>query len=98
MTDTLADFHDPARVLPAAVARIESALALGLHPRSPDRLEALEQLEKAHYRIERAQRAVIDDLRAQGTPWSDIAGPLGLTEREARRRFSSAWLGRGGGS
>jgi transcriptional regulator GlxA family with amidase domain len=90
VTDTLADFTDPARALPAAVARIRHALALDVHPRSPaaDRLEALHQLEKAHYRIERAQRALAADLLAQQIPLVEIADATQTTVRTARRRFA----------
>jgi transcriptional regulator GlxA family with amidase domain len=96
MTDTLADFLDPNRNVRAAIARQRHALAM--LEEQHQTLEALEQLEKAHYRIERAQRELAERLQAAGHSWEEIAAPLGLSARETRRRFASAWLGRGGGS
>jgi hypothetical protein len=91
------DYLDPGRNMRAAVARIQQALAALDEAASYP--EVLEQLEKAHYRIERAQRELVADAIEDGTSWPDIAGPLGLNPGQARARFrESAWLGRGGGS
>jgi DNA-directed RNA polymerase specialized sigma24 family protein len=87
------DFLDPARNIRAAVARAEQAL--GAFEEGATFPEVLEQLEKAHYRLERAQRAIVDLATEQGLAWDELAGPLGMNAREARRRFTeSAWLGR----
>ena len=84
MTST--DFNDPARLMRAAVARINEALAdfeeTGAGP------EALEALEKAHYRIENAQRSLADaytDGLADG--WVEVADAIGMTRDQARARF-----------
>jgi DNA-directed RNA polymerase specialized sigma24 family protein len=104
MIEPLADFHDPERNLRSATGRISIALDVITDPEPtnvagrPSALEALEHLEKAHYRIERAQRTVIDQLRADGMRWAEIADALSLTPDQARARFTTAWLGRGGGS
>jgi hypothetical protein len=85
-TDSPEAFHDAKRLVRAAIARQRHALAQIEEHRAD--LDTLEQLEKAHYRIENAQSQLAERLAAAGHPWEEIAEPLGLTAREARRRFA----------
>jgi hypothetical protein len=100
-TPTETEYMDPARNLRAATGRVSMALDAIEDPEAtniagrPNELEALESIEKAHYRLERAQRSLVEAMRAREIPWDQIAGPLGMTAAQARRRFTdAAWLGR----
>jgi DNA-directed RNA polymerase specialized sigma24 family protein len=101
MNETETDYLDPARNLKSATGRISFALdaiedteATTITGR-PTEVEALEHLEKAHYRLERAQRALVEQLRGRGTSWDEIADAVQMEPRAARKRFTeSAWLGR----
>jgi hypothetical protein len=89
------DYRDPARLMRAAIARITEALAdFDDSGAGPDVLAAL---EKAHYRIETAQREIADAY-TDGAPadaWEQVGDATGTTGPEARARFTeSAWLGR----
>jgi hypothetical protein len=89
------DYRDPVRLMRAAIARINEALADFDHSGAgPDVLAAL---EKAHYRVEIAQREIASAY-TDGAPadaWDQVADAVGATPAEARRRFTeSAWLGR----
>lgn len=81
------DFYDPARNIAAAANRAHQAHA---HLAAGDRLDALHQLEKAHYRLERAEAEIVADLLELGTSWTAIATALQMRPGEARRRFREA--------
>jgi AraC-like DNA-binding protein len=83
---SLDTFYDPERNMHSALGRI--AHAMQLHDDRTAAIDALEQLEKAHYRLERAQGAVVAQAIADGTTWSDVAFVLGMAPRHARRRFA----------
>jgi hypothetical protein len=89
------DYLNPQRLMRAAVARIEEALhEYDQGGAGPDVLAAL---EKAHYRIETAQREIAGAFTDGNVPeaWTEVADAVQMDERAARRRFTaSAWLGR----
>ena len=82
---TATDFYDPERNMHAALDRV--AHAMQLHDDRTAALDAIEELEKAHSRLERAQGAIIALALADGTSWADIASVLGMHHRGARIRF-----------
>jgi hypothetical protein len=96
------DFYDPRRNLRSAVARLNLAVkALDEGAVYP---EVIELLEKAHYRIERAQESVaLDfleeyDATNEAEAWQHIADAVGSSPRQARKRFRRASEHHGGGS
>jgi hypothetical protein len=101
MTST--EFTDPARLVRAAIARLSVALDAIEDPDTetaagrPVAVEVLEHLEKAHYRVEIAQREIAKAHTATNDrdAWAQVADAVGQTPNEARARFrDSAWLGR----
>jgi hypothetical protein len=91
---TSTDYLDPERLMRAAVGRVREALEryeAGGH--APDVLAAL---ERAHYRIETAQREIANAHAATygREAWDGIADAVGSTPAEARGRFTDGWLGR----
>jgi DNA-directed RNA polymerase specialized sigma24 family protein len=80
------DFHDPERNIRAAIGRAEWALDL-YQQAPPAPADVLEQLEKAHSRLERAQAEVVAYAIAAGSSWDDVASVLGLSNRQAKARF-----------
>ena len=82
---TATDFYDPERNMHAVLGRVSHAMQL--HDDRTAALDTIEQLEKAHYRLERAQGGIIAQAIADGSSWEAIAFVLGMTPRAARARF-----------
>ena len=82
---SITDFYDPERNMHAALGRISHAMQL--HDDRTAALDAIEQLEKAHYRLERAQGRIVAQALADGSSWPAIADSVGMHQRHARARF-----------
>jgi hypothetical protein len=91
------DFTDPARLIRAAIRRLEQALHT-IEDGSRYEPDAIAALERAHYRTEIAQRELATrytETYRDPHAWARVADAVGSTPNEARARFrESAWLGR----
>jgi hypothetical protein len=82
------EYLDPLRLMRAARARIEEAIDLltadGVQP-----LGMLHALEKAHYRLETAQREIAADYLEErpASAWQDVADAVQMKPGQARARF-----------
>jgi hypothetical protein len=97
------EYLDPQRLMRAARARIDEALAL--LDEGDQLLGVLHALEKAHYRLETAQREIAADYLEErpASAWEDLAAAVQMDVRPARERFRPVrrWTvprTRGGGS
>jgi hypothetical protein len=81
------DFLDPERNIRAAIGRAQQAL--DAYQRGPTDVlgDVIEQLEKAHFRLERAEREIIADALDAGVTWRDVGAVLGTNAGQARARF-----------
>jgi hypothetical protein len=84
------DFHDPARLIRAAIRRLEQALHT-IEDGSRYEPDAIAALERAHYRTEIAQRELAtrytDTYRDDPDAWARVADATGCTPNQARARF-----------
>jgi hypothetical protein len=80
------------RLIRAGIGRAETALALlerdaMYEADEVPALAALYALEKAHYKVERAQGRLVAALREAGYGWPEIGAELGLSRQGARKRY-----------